>query len=165
MKKQTLFRLVKAVCFCALLALCISTATRITQRKASISRMAPLLENPTAYDVLFVGNSHMVNSVYPMELWREYGIASYNAASHGNSMPMTYWTTMILFNNYAVPKLLVIDVKDVGSDSKLIGSSADAHMALDCFPLSLTKLRAIQDLMGDPYTTDESGNRYADLRE
>lgn len=165
MKKQTLFRLVKAICFCVLLTLCISAATRITQRKASISRMAPLLENPTAYDVLFVGNSHMVNSVYPMELWREYGIASYNAASHGNSMPMTYWTTMILFNNYAVPKLLVIDVKDVGSDSKLIGSSADAHMALDCFPLSLTKLRAIQDLMGDPYTTDESGNRYADLRE
>ena len=43
MKKQTLFRLVKAVCFCVLLTLCISAATRITQRKASISRMAPLL--------------------------------------------------------------------------------------------------------------------------
>ena len=92
MKKQTHFRLVKAVCFCALLSVCLSAATRLTQRKASLNRMGPLLENPTAYDVIFTGNSHMVNSVLPQELWREYGIAAYNAASYGNMMPMTYWT-------------------------------------------------------------------------
>ena len=164
MKKQTLFRLVKAVCFLALLSVCISGATRLVQRKASISRMAPLLEDPTAYDVLFVGNSHMVNSVYPMELWREYGIASYNAASHGNLMPMTYWTTRLLLTHYAVPKLVVIDVKDVGSDNKLTGSSADAHMSLDCFPLSVTKAMAVRDLMSDPYLTDDDGTPYTELK-
>ena len=164
MKRQTLFRLLKAVCFCALLGLCLSVATRLTQRKASINRMGPLLENPTAYDVIFTGNSHMVNSVLPQELWREYGIAAYNAASYGNMMPMTYWTSTILFDHYATPKLLVVDVKDVGSDAKLTGSSADAHTALDCFPLTLTKARAIKDLMSDPNLTDDEGNAYRDIR-
>lgn len=164
MKKQTLFRLAKAVCFCALLAVCLSIATRLVQRKASINRMAPLLEDPTAYDVLFVGNSHMVNSVYPMELWHRYGIASYNAASHGNLMPMTYWTTRILLRHYATPKLVVIDVKDVGSDHTLTGSSADAHMSLDCFPLTHTKALAIRDLMSDPYLTDDAGTPYTKLK-
>ena len=164
MKRQTLLRLIKAVCFCALLGLCLSAATRLTQRKASINRIAPLLEHPTAYDVIFTGNSHMVNSVLPQELWREYGIAAYNAASYGNMMPMTYWTSTILFDHYATPKLLVVDVKDVGSNAKLTGSSADAHTALDCFPLTLTKARAIEDLMDDPNLTDDEGNAYRDIR-
>ena len=164
MKRQTLFRLLKAVCFCALLGLCLSVATRLTQRKASINRMGPLLENPTAYDVIFTGNSHMVNSVLPQELWREYGIAAYNAASYGNTMPMTYWTSMILMDNYVQPKLLVVDVKDVGSDAKLTGSSADAHTALDCFPLSPTKCRAIEDLMSDPNMADDEGNLYHKIK-
>lgn len=164
MKKQTLLRLLKAVCFCALLCVCVSAATRLTMRKACINRTAPLLQNPTAYDVIFTGNSHMVNSVLPQELWRQYGLAAYNAASYGNTMPMTYWTSMILFNHYAQPKLLVVDVKDVGSDAKLTGSSADAHTALDCFPLSLTKIRAIEDLMSDPNMTDDEGNVYRKIR-
>ena len=164
MKRQALFRLIKAVCFCALLCACLAVATQLTQRKASINRIAPLLENPTAYDVLFTGNSHMVNSVFPQELWREYGIAAYNAASYGNTMPMTYWTSMILMDNYVQPKLLVVDVKDVGSDAKLTGSSADAHTALDCFPLSPTKCRAIEDLMSDPNMADDEGNLYHKIK-
>lgn len=164
MKKQTLLRLLKAVCFCALLCVCLSAATRLTMRKACINRVAPLLENPTAYDVIFTGNSHMVNSVLPQELWRQYGIAAYNAASYGNTMPMTYWTSKVLFNHYAKPKLLVVDIKDVGSDAKLTGSSADAHTALDCFPLSLTKIRAIEDLMSDPGMTDDEGHVYREIR-
>ena len=164
MKKQALFRLLKAVLFCALLALCISTATRLVQRKSSINRISPLLEQPEACDVLFVGNSHMVNCVFPQELWRQYGISAYNAASHGNTMPVTYWTARILMEHYLTPRLIVIDVKDVGSDEMLSVNSADVHMALDCFPLSLTKALAIEDLMNHPGLTDDEGSLYRDLR-
>jgi len=36
------------------------------------------LEEPGLYDVLFFGDSQFMNSMLPMELWAEYGIAGYN---------------------------------------------------------------------------------------
>ena len=49
-----------------------------------------------------------------------------------------------------------MDVKDVGSDAKLTGRSADAHTALDCFPLSFTKIRAIARENGMAFVAEAS---------
>ena len=38
------------------------------------------------FDVLFLGTSHVLNAVYPMELWRDYGIVSYNMANHSENI-------------------------------------------------------------------------------
>ena len=46
----------------------------------------PFLQDDREYDVLFFGTSHVVNSVFPMQLWRDYGITSYNLAIHGGSI-------------------------------------------------------------------------------
>ena len=49
------------------------------------------VEDGEMYDILFLGNSHMTNSVYPMELWHDYGMVSYNLAGYANRLPITYW--------------------------------------------------------------------------
>lgn len=161
--KKTCLGLLKAAAFCALLAGTIALVSGVVERKNSIAHMKPFLDRPEAYDVLIVGDSLMINGVYPMELWRDYGIAAYNAASYGNTLPVTYWT-MVNALDYAKPKLVVIGVKDVEKSYKLSGSSSDVHTAFDCYPLSLNKMRAIRDLMDDPYAVDDSGARYADMK-
>ena len=150
--------------FFALLFVALALASRVLERKASVAKMQGLLDAPEAIDVLFVGDSHMVNAVFPMELWHDYGIAGYNVASYGNTLPMSYWSLMNVFER-ATPKLVVVGVKDVNKKyTKVSASSGEVHTTFDCFPLSLTKIRAIEDLMDDPDAVDDEGNRYVDIK-
>ena len=165
MKKpmNTLRRVLTGALFFALLLGTLAVVSRVVERKASRTRFEPFLSEPEDYDVLFVGDSLVVNGVFPMELWQDYGIAAYNLASYGNTLPVTYWTLMNALET-ASPRLVVVGVKDVEKSYKLSGSSSDVHTALDCYPLSLTKLRAVNDLMDDPYAVDDSGVRYVDMK-
>lgn len=160
---KRLLRVLEALLFCAALFAVVFLAKNVLERKASSIRFDPLLERAQEYDVLFVGDSLMVNGVFPMELWEDYGIAAYNMSSYGNTLAVTYWTMMNALD-YADPELIVVGVKDVDKPNKLTGSSSDVHTALDCYPLSLTKIRAVEDLMSDPYSEDDQGNRYADMK-
>lgn len=67
--------------------------------------------------MLFMGTSHVLNAVYPMELWNDYGIVSYNFGGHGNYLPTTY---CIMKNalEYTTPKLMVIDCFFLGQNKK-----------------------------------------------
>lgn len=161
--KKNLLRAVEALAFCTLLALCVWFASGALERKASRIKYEPLLERPDEIDVLFVGDSHMINGVYPMELWKDYGIASYNLACIGNTLPVSYWTMMNALD-YVRPQLVVIGINDVEFAHKLTGSSSDAHTALDGLPMTWTKIRAIEDLMDDPWVTDDDGTPYTELK-
>lgn len=163
MKHRTILRFFAGALFFALLILCVWVASRMMQRKESLTRVGPFISRADEFDVLFIGDSHMVNDVFPLELWRDCGIASYNISSYGNTLPVSYWAMMNALD-YASPKLMVVGVKDVEKGYKLSGSSSDVHTALDGYPLSLTKIRAIEDLMDDPYAVDDSGNSYVDLK-
>ncbi|MGN0996015.1 MAG: SGNH/GDSL hydrolase family protein, partial [Candidatus Ventricola sp.] len=136
---------------------------RVVERKQSRQRFGPFLEEPQSYDVLLLGHSHMVSGVYPMELWADYGIASYNFASYGNSLVVSYWMLMYALD-YMTPKLVVLDAKDAEKLERITGSSGDLHNALDGLPYTRTKGRAIRDLMSDPKEVDYEGRRYVDMR-
>ncbi len=160
--KRKLRRVLRGAAFTALLLCVLAGVTRLVERKASRTRMTPFLRDAAQFDVLFIGDSHVVNDVLPMELWRDYGIASYNIASYGNTMAVSYWAMMNALD-YATPKLMVIGTMDVEQNYKLSGSSSDVHTALDAFPLTLTKARAIEDLMNG-YAVDDDGRYYADMK-
>ena len=67
------------------------------------------LQEDRDYDVLFFGSSHAVNGIYPMELWKDYGITSYNLSGHGAGLAASYWT-MRLATQYHKPRVAVLDV-------------------------------------------------------
>lgn len=163
MKKKSALRVFEAAVFCALLLAALLFVTKIVERKASVSHLKPFIDHAEEYDVLFVGDSLVINGIFPMEMWEEYGIAGYNLASYGNTIPVTYWTLMNALD-YASPKAVVIGIKDVEKSYKLTGSSSDLHTAFDGYPLSLTKIRAIEDLTDDPNAVDDYGVRYADMK-
>lgn len=99
-------------------------------------------------DVLFLGNSHMTMAVYPMELWKDYGITSYNISGYGQPMTMSYWTFMNALD-YAEPKVVVVDCYAMESDKRAAGDEKFMHFSLDGIPLSTTKIRAVCDMLDD----------------
>lgn len=161
--KRHIFRFLEAILFVLLLAAMLFGLTHVMERKASIVRFQPFFDKADEYDVLLIGDSHMVNAVFPMELWEKHGIAAYNISSYGNTLPVSYWA-LVNALDYASPKLVVMDVKDVNRNLKVTGSSSDVHTAFDCYPLSRNKIRAIEDLMDDPGAMDDVGNRYVDMK-
>lgn len=162
MKKKVL-GLLKIVVFCALLGCAVAGVSRLVERKESREKMQPFLSRAEEYDVLFLGDSIMNTGVFPMEIWEKYGIAGYNVASYGNTLPITYWALQNALD-YAAPKLVVLDVQGVSKSYKVSGSSSDVHTAFDCYPITKTKLQTIDDLMDDPNAVDDSGAAYADMK-
>lgn len=112
------------------------------------------MEHSDDIDVLFLGTSHMINAVFPMELWNEYGIASYNFGGHGNTIPNSYWTMMNALD-YADPELVVIDCLGISDDIKTTEDYAYFHWSMDVFPLSKTKIDTVNDLFDNPLKKSE----------
>lgn len=128
----------------------------------------PFIREDRQYDVLFFGTSHVVNSVFPMQLWRDYGITSYNLAIHGGSIASSYWMLETALD-YQKPKVAVMDVL-LTKSNYMQTDLPMAHAAMDPFPLSMTKLRAIWDIYDSPkdraellFPLDVFHNRWKDL--
>ena len=167
MKKwRRLRRIAGTGAFFALLFLAVALTSHLLERKESSVKYGAFLKNPSQYDVLFLGNSHAVNAAYPMELWRDYGITSYNLSGYGDTVPVSYWVLMNALDQGARPSVVVVDVDDIGRRNKTSESSGDVHTALDWLPLTLTKARAIEDLMSDPNAEANDGEvrRYVDIK-
>lgn len=108
----------------------------------------PFIQDDREYDVLFFGTSHVVNSVFPMQLWKDYGITSYNLAIHGGSIASSYWMLKTALD-YRKPKIAVMDVL-LTKSNYMQTDLPMAHAAMDPFPLTKTKLQAIWDIYDSP---------------
>lgn len=122
--------------------------TKLTDPKTSYARRKDFLENSEGYDVLFFGNSHMANGVFPMELWHDYGITSYNLAGFGCPLPSTYWAMENALDT-ASPELIVLDCYSVRSEEKT-GRNEMLHGQTDYLPLNINKVRMIYDVVEKP---------------
>lgn len=100
------------------------------------------------FDVLFLGSSHVINGVSPLDLFRGYGIASYNLSMHGNYVGSGYYLLKEVLERMKregrrLPQMAVLDVY---GDTEGIGN---LHNAWDSFPLSRTKWEMAKRLVGD----------------
>lgn len=155
--------ILSAAAFLVVLLLLLAGLNRVFEYKGSREKLTPFFERAGQLDVLFFGDSHTCSALYPMELWADYGIASYNLSNYNLTIPISYW---VMRNALRVcqPEVVVLDVNQVWEQAKLCASSSDVHTALDGLPMSRTKLEAIFDLTDDPLFTDDKGQRYRDLR-
>lgn len=53
-------------------------ASELLKRKESDIRLSSFFEEEEDFDILFFGSSRVINSIYPMEIWRDFGLTSYN---------------------------------------------------------------------------------------
>lgn len=121
----------------------------VLSRKDSRFKSKPFFTEKQDIDVFFLGTSHGVNAFFPMELWEDFGIVSYNLSYHNALLPMQYW---VLKNalNYKKPKLVVIDLfwlsSSYKSDPSLFGT---VHTVFDEFPLIWDKVLMANDILDD----------------
>lgn len=163
---KKLLRLAKISIFLLLLCATIFVVSEIVERKQSRNLFGAFLEEPELYDVLFFGDSQFMNSMIPMEMWAQYGIAGYNLACYGSVLPTTYWTMINAFD-YCEPKLAVIAINGINEAHKVTNHSGDLHTTMDFWPLSRNKVRMIEDLLNDPEDPDYAdieGNVYRELK-
>ena len=111
---------VRAAVFALLLCALLTGATRLLRMKESEEQIGPFLQSAQEYDVLFAGDSQVYYGIAPLEIYRDYGITSYNLGVVNSTLAMTYWTVMNALD-YAKPKVVVAGVKDAEYPLKLSG--------------------------------------------
>lgn len=133
----------------ALICLMISSLTAILEPKESKTRLQAFLNEEKEIDVFFFGSSHVRNGVFPMELWDEYGIVSYNLAGNGDTIPVSYWKLKMALDE-KIPDVVIVDIFNMWPGKKIsdIGIG-QVHNSIDAFPLSINKIRATYDLIED----------------
>lgn len=121
--------------------------SNLTERKESKAKFSDFYEQEEDFDVLFLGSSHTINGVFPMELWNDYGIVSYNMAVHAGRTTDSYW---LLKNalEYTAPELVVIDCCLISWNQKHT-LTENLHKSTNHIPFSKTKVEMIRDLVGD----------------
>lgn len=137
-------KLALSLCFILILGFMLNVSANILEEKTSVEDYSEFWENSGEYDVWFLGNSHVHNSIYPMELWDRYGIRSYNLAASASNMPQTYWTLMCALE-YSRPKVILLDVYKVQLDV-MCENEEIVHYGMDSIPLSGVKIKGICDV-------------------
>lgn len=149
MKKRNTFNFIVEILLTLALTIgLISYAANVCERKTTKFRFHDFFENKEEYDVVFYGSSHMINGVFPNNLYRDYGISAYNFGAHADYLPSTYWVMRNSFD-YVNPKLVVIDCYTISEQFKVC-SYEFWHDWIDGFKLSRTKIEAVRDLSNDP---------------
>ena len=92
-------------------------------------------------DIVFLGTSHMIHGMAPMELYERHEIKSYNLATSGQPIQISYYLFKDVLKTQA-PKVLVYD-----ASSLYLGSSWEAawRYVLDYMPFSSNKYKAAQE--------------------
>ena len=140
----TIRRVTAVVCFMALLTAVLVKTSDLFERKYSDSKYYDFYKQEQDFDVLFLGTSHVLNAVYPMELWRDYGIVSYNMANHSENICTNYWQLRNALDHTS-PKVVVVDLYAIDGDSKV--NEQYLHNFADAMPFSMTKIEMVNDLL------------------
>lgn len=158
---RKIYSAIKIVLFFLIVFLAIGFATKIMERKESQNKYQEFMELSDQIDVLFLGSSHVLNGINPIQLYSEHGITSYNMGKPGGMVTESYWTLMNALD-YCMPKCVVVDLWALDRDYKYLdimngneteeetrNSVSLLHNNMDIWPLSKTKIAAVNDLISD----------------
>lgn len=140
---------IKIIVFLSGVFVMLNILSNVLERKSSYAKYADFFDEKNNFDVLFFGTSHVVDAIFPMELWNDYGMVSYNFGGHGNQMATNYW---VLINalDYTSPELVVLDSSCLSANAKTSEISIEqTHGTLDAFPITVNKIYAVNDLFED----------------
>ena len=152
--KRILTRVISVFAVIVLTAAILICATFVFERKNSYHKLSPFFREGENYDVLFLGNSHMINAVLPMQLWDQYGITSYNLGGHSSQLATSYWVLRLALE-HCQPGTVVIDCLTLESNTKTSHIYSYVHQIMDQMPFGFTKVCAVADLLNDPYIQEQ----------
>lgn len=167
MKFPRLYKGAKIILFFLIVFVLLGAASHITRRKESQRKYQDFMELAGQVDVLFLGSSHVLNGINPLQLYTEHGITSYNMGKPGGMVTESYWMLMNALD-YCTPKCVVVDLWALDRDYQYVdvmngGESGEEirnsvsllHNNMDIWPLSRTKAAAVRDLVLSPEVRKE----------
>lgn len=92
-------------------------------------------------DVVLLGSSHMNSGISPNALWNQHGITSFNYATGGQPIDVTYYILKDVLKNHKNP-IVVVDLYYLGLTDKF-GAEGYVRSALDNLKFSFNKVDAI----------------------
>lgn len=137
-------RAISIAVFVVTLVALLFAADHLTRRDDGRRKYGPFYaaKEEQAFDVLFFGTSHVLTSVFPMDLWRDYGITSYNMGNNSEPLEMTKWVVQMALQ-YHKPKVALIDIFYIDRAIDQAWTFAYRHLFLDEIPFSPAKIRAV----------------------
>lgn len=144
--------IIKGTAFIIILLLIISIINPvfIIKTKHRSKLIQGLYENPNdEYDVVLLGSSHMNGAVNPNVLWNQYGITSFNYATGGQPLDVTYYLLKEVLKKHKKP-IVVVDLYYLGLTSKF-GEEGYIRYVLDNMKLSKNKVEAIFNCTPRPH--------------
>lgn len=158
--RRTLFisnfkRVISVIAVVAITLFMISRISFILEGKTTYENYAAFMSDSEDYDVWLLGSSHVRYGFFPMELWNDYGITSYNISSDSNTLAVSYWVFKQALKQ-SKPKVLVLDIYDC-SPNDIVYSWEFTHDATGIFPISLDKIKMVSDLSRNPEWTNHYG--------
>lgn len=139
-------RIVSVLLIIVMVAGGIYVGDKLTTRGVSQRKYVKFFAEPNEYDVVFYGSSHVLSGIQPMELWKNYGITSFNLGGHAASLQMSYWVLRQSLK-YHKPKLAILDIYDMYAHDQPYMDISFMHYSMDAYPMGLTKLMAVNDLL------------------
>ena len=135
----------KRFCLFALaLVLSLLALNRVMLREDSKKKYGAFYSEKQPIDVFFLGTSHVMDAVYPTELFERAGIASYNLGNPAETLEATAWTLKLALQKQK-PKVVVVDVCYIDKAQSDAVYSLE-HLFLDAVPFSMTKWQAVRAL-------------------
>ena len=166
------------IIFVALLCAAIYKCADILEYKEAREKYTSFFESETNFDVIYLGTSHVWNSVFPMEIWEETGISSFNWG-YSNCTPAENYYLIQDILKYTSPKVVVMDAmgiaeyEEYGNGKYRDDRIEQQHVQFDSFPIwSVNKYNASKDVF-DNYDDNEDfiwnfimyHNRWSELGE
>ncbi|QCX33245.1 hypothetical protein FDN13_05755 [Caloramator sp. E03] len=101
------------------------------------------------YDVVLMGSSHMHSTINPNVLWNEYGITSFNYATGGQPIDVTYYLLKEVLKKQKNP-IVVVDLYYLGL-IRNFGEEGYIRYVLDNMRPSINKYEAILNCTPRPH--------------
>lgn len=151
--KHTRF-VIKILCFALLVGLMLAVITPILIPRTMGNWFWPTTQTYQEFyelpkntvDVLFLGSSYAVNAFSPLQVYRDYGVTSYNLGSEAQGVIASYfWLKEAL--RFQQPKAVVLDIFALHLDSPPLGMP-EAHLrrTMDAMKWSSVKWEAISEI-------------------
>lgn len=157
--KEKIKKLISFCVFITMLFIAIILCSNFFEDKKAKNKYEAFFESDTNFDVIFMGTSMMYNSVLPQDLWKEYGISSYNWGYQNCTIPVDYYLLKEI-TKYTSPKLVVIDMwglieYEIFENKKYRTDKIEQyHVQFDEIPISANKIKATLDIF-DNYAGKE----------
>lgn len=137
----------------AALCVCLALADSFFRREEGAKKYDAFFAEEEQLDVLFLGSSRVLDGVSPMELWRDYGITSYNMGNSSECMDATEWVLRIA-SAHNKPKIAMIDLYYISRSIEDEWHIPYRHLFLDEIRLSPMKIKAVTSTIPKAYWTE-----------